>query len=467
MEPLQAVIHAKESAEDDLLKHPHVTGVAVGYKYVAGKRTDQVSIQVFVKEKKKAVPKGQLIPAEINGIPTDVIQRTFELHPASKKVIDLQPMADTGTYSPVQGGVSIGPCRVVNGSIFAGTLGVPVRDHTTGNPLLLSNFHVMCIDNGWSVGDQMTQPSRIDTGSCPTNVVGTLLRAALTSSVDGAVCTLSGRGSSCSIVDIGTVNGTNTATLNMAVRKRGRTTGLTYGSVDSVSLSVNVDYGDGIGTKTLTNQIGLVPDKNHNPMFGDHGDSGSVVVDGNNKVVGLYFAGSSDGTGVANPIAAVLAALNIDLCISKVLVKEIKEAKREKIEVKEKIEIKERKNEKIEIKEAKLEKIEVKEKSEIIEHGQKTILDGPGPKLIVENPINPINPVDPVNPGIGALEQRVSQLETVFGALSAFIGSELRPDLSTGALTNETDALKTSRQLQQQAADAARAKAEFDNKGCC
>jgi len=464
MEPLQAVIHAKESAEEELLKHPHVTGVAVGYKYVGGKRTDQVSIQVFVKEKKKAVPKGQMIPSEINGIPTDVIQRTYELHPASKKVIDVSPMADTGTYNPVQGGVSIGPCRVVNGSIFAGTLGVPVRDHTTGNTLLLSNFHVMCIDNGWNVGDQMTQPSRIDTGTCPTDVVGTLLRATLTSSVDGAVCTLSGRGSSCSIVDIGTVNGTNTATLNMAVRKRGRTTGLTYGTVDSISLSVNVNYGDGIGAKTLTNQIGLVPDTTHNAMFGDHGDSGSVVVDANNKVVGLYFAGSSDGTGVANPIAAVLSALNIDMCVSKSLVKDIKDGKHEKIERKEvkneKIEVKE----KNEIKERKLEKVELKEKSEIIEHGPKSIIDNPGPKAIVDTPVNPVNPVDP---GLTALEQRVAQLEAVFGTLSAFIGSELRPDLTAGALANETDAQKTSRELQQQAADAMQAKTAFDNKGCC
>src|SRR5262245_13015176 len=179
MEYLQAHVRAKESVEDDILKQPGVTGVAVGYKYVGGKRTDEVSIQVFVKEKKKTVPKAQMIPAEINGIPTDVIERKFELHPAMKKVLELEPMADTVTYNPVKGGISIGPCRAVGGFVFAGTLGIPVRDRATGNPLLLSNFHVMCVDNGWSVGDQMTQPSRVDTGSCPGGVVGTLFRAAL------------------------------------------------------------------------------------------------------------------------------------------------------------------------------------------------------------------------------------------------------------------------------------------------
>jgi hypothetical protein len=205
-------------------------------------------------------------------------------------------------------------------------------------------------------------------------------------------------------------------------------------------------------------------------MFGDHGDSGSVVVDANNKVVGLYFAGSSDGTGVANPIAAVLSALNIDLCISKSLVKDAKDRKLEKIERKEvkneKIEVKE----KNEIKERKLEKLEIKEKLEIIEHGPKNIIDNPGPKAIVDTPVNPVNPVNPPDPAPGALtalEQRVTQLEAVFSNLSAFIGSELRPDLTAGALTNEADVQRTGRELQEQATNALQAKTAFDNKGCC
>src|SRR5215831_2484964 len=163
MEYLQASIQAKESVEHDILKRPGVTGIAVGHKYVGGKRTGAVSIQVFVREK-KSVPADQMIPSEIGGIKTDVIQRTFTLHPAAAKVAELQPMADTGTYNPVKGGISIGPCRAIGGFVFAGTLGVPVRDRTTGDPLLLSNFHVMAVDTGWSVGDQMTQPSRVDTG---------------------------------------------------------------------------------------------------------------------------------------------------------------------------------------------------------------------------------------------------------------------------------------------------------------
>ena len=137
----------------------------------------------------------------------------------------------------------------------------------------------------------MAQPSRVDTGSCPADVVGTLQRAVLSTSVDGAVSSLSGRTHSCEIVEIGAVAGTAAASIGMAVRKRGRTTGLTHGTVDSISLSVNVDYGDGIGNRILTNQIGIAPNTALNPSFGERGDSGSVVVNASRQVVGLYFAG--------------------------------------------------------------------------------------------------------------------------------------------------------------------------------
>ena len=469
MEISRHLIAAKESVEHDILKRSGVTGVAVGYKYVGGKRTDQVAIQVFVQKKKKEVTKAEAVPKQIEGYPTDVIERVFKPHPVSAKVLDLTPMADTGTYNPVKGGISIGPCRSVGGYVFAGTLGVVVRDNSTGDPLLLSNFHVMCVDSGWSVGDQMVQPSRVDTGVCPGGVLGTLLRAQLTSSVDGAVCTLSGRGWACEIVDIGAVAGTSTATLNLDVRKRGRTTGLTYGKVDSLSLSVNIDYGDGIGSKTLTNQIGITSDTSKNPKFGDHGDSGSVVVDGNRKVIGLYFAGSDDGYGVANPIAAVLSALNISICSPpKSIIKDItkegkregKEFKVEKVEVKEKREIKEIVKERKEIKEFKVEKVEKAE----FEHKNPAEV---GPKISEVGPLQP--PIgDPGLPGVGpatpgSLEQRVAQLEAAIGQLATFISSEMRPDLGAGALSREADCGQTQQQLQKQAEDALQAKVDYDN----
>jgi hypothetical protein len=99
------------------------------------------------------------------------------------------------------------------------------------------------------------------------------------------------------------------------VRKRGRTSGLTFGTVDTVDLTITLDYGDGIGNRTLSRQVGVRPDVTRSSRFGGPGDSGSVLVDGANRVVGLYFAGDdTSGYGIANPIGPVLSALGVDLC---------------------------------------------------------------------------------------------------------------------------------------------------------
>jgi hypothetical protein len=275
---------------------------------------------------------------------------------------------------------------VIGGFVYTGTLGCVVRDNVSGNRMLLSNFHVMCVDTGWAVGNTMAQPSRVDTGSCPADVVGTLQRAVLSANVDGAIASHDARGIQCSIEDIGSVTGSAAAALGTHVRKRGRTTGLTHGDIDSISLTVSVDYGDGIGVRTLTNQIGIAVDTSQSTEFGKKGDSGSVIVDDSRRVLGLYFAGSLDGThGVANPIAAVLSELNISLCVPK---RFEKFPKLEKLEFKEhKLEFKERFPDKLLLPE----KWRTREKF-WVEH---KLVERP------EIPDLPFDPRDPIGPGIG------------------------------------------------------------------
>jgi hypothetical protein len=209
--------------------------------------------------------------------------------------------------------------------VFTGTLGCIVRDNGSGDMMMLSNFHVMCVDNTWAAGDTMAQPSLVDTGTCPADIVGTLTRAELNQDVDAAVATITARGNACEIVDIGDIEGSAEAAIDMQVRKRGRTTGLTNGRVTSIDYSTNVDYGDGLGVVTLKNQIRIV-NESPSTFFGKKGDSGSVVVNEDNEVVGLYFAGNVSGTvGVANSIAAVLSALNVSLCTGRIKKLELKE----------------------------------------------------------------------------------------------------------------------------------------------
>lgn len=106
-------------------------------------------------------------PTEIDGIPTDVLERSYELQIESE-ALDASAQADTVHYPTLVGGVSMGPSRAVGGSVFAGTLGAVVIDNATNQHAALTNFHVACVDNGWHPGDRMVQPSRIDTGRVPT-----------------------------------------------------------------------------------------------------------------------------------------------------------------------------------------------------------------------------------------------------------------------------------------------------------
>jgi len=349
--PLSEIVSAKQQVEAELLKQYGVTGVDVGYKYVGGKLTDDLAIRVMVEKKKKSVPAAEKVPETIDGVKTDVIERTFSLHGSSnqKPLEELDLQSDNGTYNPLKGGVSIGPVRAADGIVWAGTLGAIVRDNKTGNPLLLSNFHVFAVDQNGQPGDAIAQPSLVDGGRNPTSVVGALQRVALTATVDAAVASVEGRGYSGEIIEIETVGGTATASPGMAVRKRGRTTGLTYGIVDGVSLSITLPYPGDVGPKMLTDQIDVRPDPAHNAEFADHGDSGAVLVNDDGKIVGLHFAGSNDGHGVANPIADVLSALDVSLWtdIAKpgakdaLDTKQIKEVDKPQKEKPEKFEIKE------------------------------------------------------------------------------------------------------------------------------
>jgi hypothetical protein len=180
--------------------------------------------------------------------------------------------------------------------------------------MLLSNFHVLGVDAAAAAGDAMAQPSRLDGGACPASVVAELARWSLGGSVDGAVAWVTQRGVASQVADVGALAGTADAVVGTAVRKRGRTTRLTFGTVDTVDLTITLDYGDGVGSRTLSHQVGVRPDTSRSARFGGPGDSGSVVVNGANRVVGLYFAGDdSAGYGIANPIGPVLSTLGVGL----------------------------------------------------------------------------------------------------------------------------------------------------------
>jgi hypothetical protein len=106
------------------------------------------------------------------------------------------------------------------------------------------------------------------------------------------------------ILEIGVVSDTLEASLGMPVRKSGRSTGLTTGTITVMDATINVYYGERVAR--FENQIVT-------PQMSEPGDSGSLLVAGDSlSAVGLLFAGSDQAT-IHNPIQPVLDRLAVEL----------------------------------------------------------------------------------------------------------------------------------------------------------
>ena len=144
----------------------------------------------------------------------------------------------------------------------------------------------------------------------------------------------------------------------------------------------------------------------------------------------------------------IQAHVKSNILLDKAVIKEQKfekaEAKDIKDANKEKLEAKELKREKVEIKEGKIEKVEVKEfdKNQIKE--RKELLEGidvkRGAREVDLQQVGDVVRGGGLTPEPGgSLDERLTALEGSVAALAHFIGADLRPDLSGGALTREPD----------------------------
>jgi hypothetical protein len=106
------------------------------------------------------------------------------------------------------------------------------------------------------------------------------------------------------ILEIGEPQGVGEGTLDLQIRKSGRTTGLTSGEITQVDVTAQVSYGTG-KIATFTDQLMA-------GAMSSGGDSGSAVLDESDRVIGLLFAGSESVT-VINRIQNVIEALGVTI----------------------------------------------------------------------------------------------------------------------------------------------------------
>ena len=225
---------------------------------------------------------------------------------------------------PIQLGTSGGWSKdLANGYCCGGTLGSLVL--IGGQQHILSNYHVFESDivaggnnTVATTGDPIIQPGLIDVNCSVSGAqsVATLVKKSSLpgSNVDCSIGkVVSGQvRTDGSILEIGTIShSTVSAAINQAVKKSGRTTGLSRSAVSGLNATVSVTYdnecaGGTAFTKTFTGQIVIA---NGGSKFLNSGDSGSLMVEDvtlSPRAVGLLYAGSST-SAIANPIGQVLS----------------------------------------------------------------------------------------------------------------------------------------------------------------
>ena len=361
----QQIYQAQSIMQYALLALPNVVGVAAGYKESGGVITDEPSLVVMVDEKRPvaALSESERVPREINGVRTDVYEagrlRAFQSH--------------TDRFRPmIPGGVSIGHYKITAGTLGGMVRDRTTGERfILSNNHVLANSNEALVgdailqpgptDGGQQPEDVVARLERFIelrflegpiTPTPPDEPQPPIPAGGECDAADGLVAILnllarfSGSAkrlqavreaepmsvqaqqsldnvADCAlarpvddsmfndqILDIGVVRETRPPLLGMRVKKSGRTTELTEGTITLLNATVNVAYITSAGDRTarFTGQVITEP-------MSQGGDSGSLIVDAaENRAVGQLFGGSPLAT-IFTPIDTVLNALNVEFGI--------------------------------------------------------------------------------------------------------------------------------------------------------
>ena len=320
---VRAVVAVQNTLTTDLMKLPGVLGTAVGLD-----DSEQAALVIYVDQDSPSradIIRG--LPPQVRGIGVKV-----ELTEKFRAFAGKPPGAGGGgggggvshtakQTPPIQLGTSGGWSKdLANGYCCGGTLGSLIQ--VNGVQYILSNYHVFESDivsggNGIvaTTGDNIIQPGLIDVGCNAANAqnVATLVKLSSlpVNNVDCSVAQVIPGMVSGAILEIGPISSSTVgARLTQAVKKSGRTTGLSSSTVSGLNATISITYdnecaGGTAFPKTFTGQIVIA---NTRSKFLNAGDSGSLMVENvttNPRAVGLLYAGSST-SAIANPIGEVL-----------------------------------------------------------------------------------------------------------------------------------------------------------------
>jgi hypothetical protein len=317
----ERLIRLRPMVEVQLKTIAGVDHVGVGVKEINNELSDHLCFRVYVKEKKPkhALQSSEVIPTDILGAKTDVLCKS-----------EILRISDRKRHRPLSGGIQVRTERVDGDPPrLAGTLGILVTStsSSSGKLMALTCHHVVSegvyapADPNASVGMKVGQPTYSTCCCCVCGDIGSVFKVQKDTNVDCALIDLkqnlvddvSSSSMQNHIEGIGAITGVAQAVCFEHVRKRGAGTEITEGNVVEVMFD---------GGQILVRPI------DGTMVFADFGDSGAVLVNDANKIIGLLWAAnrnvthfpnsSSSGTffrkeGVANHIGPVMGALGITI----------------------------------------------------------------------------------------------------------------------------------------------------------
>ena len=286
-----------------------IQGLGIGPKITNGETRDELVVKVYVDEKKpisqvqNIVPTTIYVPGTNEEIKTDV-----------EAIGKIEEESNKSRVRPVSPGFSLG-----HPNITAGTFGCLVRVNGDENNLyILSNSHVLADSGLGAAGDNITQPGKSDGGLHPADTIANLSRwqnfiftdVGFPNLIDAAIARVVDPNLvSSTIHKIGLPLGvSHYLRRDMRVKKTGRTTDFTTGLIRDIDFRTAILFNQPGGVKS---RVGF-RDQVLCTRFTSGGDSGSAILNPNNKVVGLHFAGSPSSS-IFNKIGNVLNILDISV----------------------------------------------------------------------------------------------------------------------------------------------------------
>jgi len=311
---LRTAIKARQIAAAYYLNNPRVRLIDVGLKLTGDQYTGQTAVRIHVRNKPSQAVFEEFsalnedLVIDKNKIPyeVDLIEANYQLDwswppPAPENNRRL-------VHDPLRGGISVSSEWLYG----FGTLGGIVQDGVTGDPMILSNWHVLAGSAYAPKGLSIYQPGYGDGGNY-SDTVAFLERHAMGQNIDAAVARLTGdRGWINDQLEIGPVNGSQAPAMGMNVTKSGRMTSVTHGLIDGILGEYPIRYAG--FTTSIRHVFRIVPQPGEDQVS-NKGDSGSWWLDeAGHNAVGLHFAGYDDPeTALAISMPEVLAALKVRL----------------------------------------------------------------------------------------------------------------------------------------------------------